>query len=784
MLSYKLNNDLIGLKIHNDKYDLPTRNLIICISNGYMTKNIFSLYSTYIPYIIHQLSKTIDYKEMYIIRNYPTISSICINKSNIYKKFNSLRRCNMLCNVDDIITMCCNKIHEIRNDGNKYPIDVMVITEQICDINNLMEISSSIFYIYDTINYNLSIQMINGKASEYYCIKKHDEFVNEILQIVNMIRKNIGIKDIRIQLCIDAEYCINDKSKIIEKYNDIIIDTSLNEIYLIVNKGTIRSSMINDESIELSINDINDINDINEMTNFYHILLNIPIDFLLNRRDLLDYILNLKSILARYYHENNGTELGYIILLLIKEYRYFFKNYVNSFSQINKMDNTGDFLKLINRFVNMIGFNINNSRLSQKTGQTILNNIKEIRKINSGYFINDKDKLDKLDNSRDFFTSMITMTDWYDELLIENTMGLLIHLEHEKKNPYINPKIRNITTTFLSVKDYIEFILSSFENQRGKNFNNIDIIKGDAIGSGNAIIPLYICDKHWKLARYHLEYVLGIILNTNPFAFTCNHLNFLFFTLSEMTKEIFKIELSDKWLKTYCSLYRTCIEIAYERKYHKGIKKIIKNYVDNREWILNTTEYDNCTLLGQILSTGCFTNINILSRYCDRIYENIQWRYINRHHVQTIIIDDNEIFNSKIVEITKFIDDKINPLLENIIFNYKMILILRNIFTSIGGFKKFINILDNNYGLPNNDIVILFKNNIVKNTNTINSKYLYTTINMDDNYTFRMMEYILRSSIYTTIKQRRESFINDPELWHNIENNINDVVNKYKLKIK
>lgn len=814
---HKFSDHFIGAKLCMDNnVTLSKRNLIVCIDNGNMNSNTFSMYISYIPYIIYDLLTYINYEEMYLIRNYPCLTNIYIDPNNIYRIFNSLKRYNSnIYDAHQMITKCCEGIDIIRQEGNSNPFDIFVITQNkiynklwIDALHELVPVASNIIYLFNIKNHE-HLDIYDNLKIDYFNLNGINYLPHHILfDIENAILKGIDINNHIKAITFDfkGNYCltVNNQYQVTKKNENGNCSIKINILpkrteYIVINSS---DHKLTTESLTYCTNDdqqkkkvfsdgANDYDKIIFYKIFLTYALNLNMDELIDKyKNLLTFALNLKPIISDLYSKNIGNEIGYLSVLLNKEYRTLFIDYICYLKDQGSSDQTEyGFMNLIDNFSKIAKFNTSNVRIAERVGNIILENISNRgNEDNTFTILLNESNSERLNISREFFSSMLTLTDWYEEIKSGNSTGILISIESNDLTKIgangAKPNINNITMTFLPVRDYIEAALESFKKYEENDINNINIVTGDVIGTGNAIIPLYICSEHWEIARQQLKYILGIILVNSPFSFIDSHLNFLFYMLAEMTRQTFKINTSDKWFQTYFAVYRTCAQVAYEKGYHKGIKKLIKNYIDEKDRILNTRPFDNDVLFGQILSTGCLIGTLPLSKFCDRIFENIYWRNIiksynsNYFKNQLYNLSDDDIKN-ELKDIIQYEDNKIIHGIETITYNYKMILLMHQLFTKIGGFTKFLKILDDNYGLATDNITSI-KDYIQINLEDIDSKYLYDTIGMDDKYEVMMVEYTLRSLIYQKAKQRRDSIKKNPHIWNVTSNNVVEVLNKYK----
>ena len=261
------------------------------------------------------------------------------------------------------------------------------------------------------------------------------------------------------------------------------------------------------------------------------------------------------------------------------------------------------------------------------------------------------------------------------------------------------------------------------------NLNNEEIFKGNGLGSGNAVIPLYINDIHWKQAKKHLPFVLGTILAHNPIAFNENHLNFVFSLLTEMTAKSFTCNslLSVQWIKSYMSLLRTCSEIAYEKKYNKGIKKIVAEYIDKPEK-LKKRPFGIDVMMGQFMCTGSNLDNDKFIKFVKCMYEDNVRKIIGKKYTYDYIDylisikNDKNYLQKEIDTFTSFLDNEMKYSNEHILSFVHMNRIMEELKKDLGGFKSLLKLLDDNYGsLP--DTIAESTLNKIQNQKITNSSY-------------------------------------------------------------
>ena len=176
---------------------------------------------------------------------------------------------------------------------------------------------------------------------------------------------------------------------------------------------------------------------------------------------------------------------------------------------------------------------------------------------------------------------MITCSNWIEELEDNSSMGLLLKVSNNHSSMLgwtADVDIVNITNSFIPISTYYDVLDNFIKNKNNKstNINYRDIIHGTAIGNGNCIIPLYINKDHWKLAKNDMDLVLGIIMAHNPFMYNKYHVKFVFRLMTHFNYELISSNLNLKLISCFWATFRTVAEISFDKKYNRGIKKLLK----------------------------------------------------------------------------------------------------------------------------------------------------------------------------------------------------------------
>jgi hypothetical protein len=449
--------------------------------------------------------------------------------------------------------------------------------------------------------------------------------------------------------------------------------------------------------------------------------------------------------------------------------------------------------KLIVSYIEKSKLVMTNSRHQKITDERIIKNTKLLEELTyiyqlikndrfTNYFkLHDNSINDNFLKSCEFFNSIISLSNWYEEVKICGAMGILIKVSSSpltKLGVTINANIENITTTFFPIIDFVSHT-TEFFNKHGDfgNLNNKTIIKGNAIGDSNTIIPLFITKEHWSFAEKYLKIILGLTLSHHPLGYHKNHITFMFSLLVNMTNNSFtsQTKISERWLQCYFALFRTCAEIAFIEKYNYGIRTLVSNFINNpnKRIIFNRNYLDN--IIGQILCTGYIINEDEQNNFIKCISEELIRNTINQlneidqpndiNSIDNILITINNIYKE---------NNNFNTLMSY----FNMNNILKVIYNSFGSYSKFIKLLDKNYGLlsdlsANN---VLEKIKLVQNRKPSSFKEMYEfmDINYDQN---ELRLWIIQGYKHKKNKDRKKSIVKGMYI-----NSFNTLINEEHIK--
>lgn len=193
-------------------------------------------------------------------------------------------------------------------------------------------------------------------------------------------------------------------------------------------------------------------------------------------------------------------------------------------------------------------YNINNQKQLLKQQKQILTNfIDFLIKINN-YVISPPFKYIKTVDynlSCEQYISIISNTNWHDELNSHSIIGLLLNIQSPKLAKLgVTMKdivIHDISSNFISFEQLCLSHEIYFKNNNIYDTGRIKLknaIFGTGVGNGNAIIPLYINKHHWNYVKLLINNILGFAINQNPFLYNCKSLDIYPISLVYFTNKL------------------------------------------------------------------------------------------------------------------------------------------------------------------------------------------------------------------------------------------------------
>lgn len=796
----------IGINILNKSLKKNDESLIIVIDNRTLY-NEYSLICQNLPRLIEKKKDLINYLHIKIIYSYPKFGCININQDNIYYNISKLIKISTKNMGNDHFDDFFNYIMECLNHSKEVykniPVNCIIISNAYNNfikensIGKLRLINKETKLVYYDFNILNNIMMFDVDNLNYNNnLKNNDDanFINFIKNYLNNIQGENMILKLK-----NANFFGKDELPLEKTNNNFILieknNTGPIDILLEYDSNKIIVCNIENNLIECK-------NEVRYIEN--------SLDFIKenNVHNAVDYINIYKIIIKRRYEQaqkEGNIEISRSLIWINKYLRELANTYLDNLIEINEDNNI---VKLATKSENKIKL----MKLKEKFRERMIKNKNMLNSSKHIYYIDEninkfieehENKITKseFEKSCETFYSVISVSNWFDELKNGSSMGFMIKLSSDDISKLAIPgsrvKIEEITLTFLSIKDYIDSIIYHFDKNKNDygNLNNKEIFKGNGLGCSNAVIPLYINNYHWQQAKKHMPYVFGIILAHNPLGYNENHLNFMFYLLADMTRRTFIENSSIMWLKLYFALLRTCSEIAFEKKYNKGIKSLINNYIEEPYKRLILRPFDNDVIIGQILCTGTKLESDKFNKFIEYIFEDCIRRKVsslyNVNYIQYLITIKKEKKNELEEELNtliNYVDQNIKYITELLLSFTKMYKIIRELTSEIGGFIKFLNILEENYGsLPDVTCQNIFEKYIKVNkiSDNISYKDLYKEINVQDEYMkSKILLCILQSIEYGKNKERKYAIDNNLLLKFDTNLTIDEILNIYEEKFE
>lgn len=477
-------------------------------------------------YIFEQKLNLLNYQVIY------TSNFLKMNYNFMQIPYNSTYDLNQL---NDYIKVICKDTHLYT---------VFLITDQ-SSYHYRDESIFNVNVIHCKLNINLFDIYINNIL--YHETDALYLYINNIAQ-----EKIINIKDSNFTSLINYKYKINTHNQIILLVDDCKINFNnyiIIEVYGFTHYFT---------KIKLNYSNMHNYKDQlvaiqNRLLDLYN---NIK-DFTIIQKKFLHSINYYKK-----YHSNNVIYYD-IIQSATLSYNNLQSLYLKIQVAITKDSNIAD--KLFEKSLIMTPNNIKNKSYNiynkQRIRASIINNIIptiEISDLNNVNF----------NKSLSFYTSLLSLSNWKDEMENNSCLGLLINVNSTFSD------IMGYSSNYINVKNIATTLISPEQIYDGQNFywnkhnlldngkNELDnIIIGSGIGRGNAIIPLYINKYHWQTAEYKLEENLSIALTQNPYSFKPIMLDLYSHVLISFINIIIKENQSDINIKYLIAIIVTMIKL-------------------------------------------------------------------------------------------------------------------------------------------------------------------------------------------------------------------------------
>lgn len=737
--------------------DKKNINHIVILDNIHIKKEMTTILHHY-PFMLSKYDKVVNLN-IHLITTYPKIKVISLNKNKIFTEFRKVIN---------------NKTHSVEiNDMYSQVFSECIKLFSENSLNEIVMFTNMMYYLG-----------------------------NEAKEILTKMSNNASIN-----IICNYDFINLDKINIYQNGNEPI-----NQFY----ENIIKNGIFLQESFPVkSDNDISNlIENVNNEIDNNNIIdaISFFIDCINKDNSLLNNTLYqfVKNKLLEFVNCTHDDEIKNKSILLYQEFKKHSVSIVNN--EINKLNTDNDNIKMIIEYgkKSIQSNNIFNTKIIKNMNAINKNNnnfdvagISEFIKLheNGENGENENNEDNKFDDACEFFNSSVTLSNWFEELQNNSCIGLLLKLTSTDlaKMGIIcnNINIQNITTSYLSIADYINTTMDYFDKNKNVKFGDLNkknIITGMAIGEANAVIPIYINKYHWKMAKNYIEPLLGIIMSHNPFNYTNEHKSIFYTVFVEMTYRLFrynKEHLNNKYIKTYFAYLRTCAELCFENKYNHGIKKLISSYTTDPLIRISKNNYPYDKICSQTLVTGCILPDDVIKTLIlyqleELIRINIKLLDYDDDYIDYLLKLEGDALDSDIDSTIQHLNTKMPYDIEFLMTYYKMNKIISEIIKSYGSYGKFIRTLDDSYSLISDDVSEKIFNMINYNLNPekIQIKELYELLGVNYNK-YNIIFYILQGIKHKKNKDRIDAINNkeyiDPQ---KVTIDLSILLDKFKTKIE
>ena len=262
------------------------------------------------------------------------------------------------------------------------------------------------------------------------------------------------------------------------------------------------------------------------------------------------------------------------------------------------------------------------------------------------------------EKDRTFYTSALTLRTWIDALRTGNTIGLNMNIDiTENKKHMYNVCLLSIPKLYGTTSEFFDGI-----KQRGiVDIKTNDHCLDSVFGNSNVVLPLFINNQNWKIAKHYVDPICNMIVNnshlvTDPRTWRIYYIILIDFLscirvsmMSEIGTRETKSSLVDNsvivkyrdYIKKFFTLWFTAYNLTRDRKVMN-----IAGYIDDA--IENNREMCAGMIGGQAL-TLFSASIAIKDKFIDHVIRNIVQRNMKRINnskitVGTILDNYNQMF--------------------------------------------------------------------------------------------------------------------------------------------
>jgi len=310
--------------------------------------------------------------------------------------------------------------------------------------------------------------------------------------------------------------------------------------------------------------------------------------------------------------------------------------------------------------------------------------------------------------SIDFFTSFLTLSSWTDECINRNAIGLPMNIyvpDYSRTGNMDNIAVVDLSLAFIPIIEYINGITKKLENNNTCDINSTHFIVDAIIGKPNICLPLYIHRLHWEISKIYLPSLLGLLFTNNPMIYDHKMQNIYYFILAELFYGMFILHSrwSNQWINTSIAFLRTCAQISFEHRYHKGFTKHFDKLMINN---FGGTTFN--ILCGMILSVNYEPSNDAYLKMCDCFIGKIIREKLSSDYNMEFIQWYIDAYTSKSIELMKEIesfkkfllmDAKLILFCDTLKMLYSGVTMIKSLKLKFGGFNKILKVIDDNFGI-------------------------------------------------------------------------------------
>jgi len=373
---------------------------------------------------------------------------------------------------------------------------------------------------------------------------------------------------------------------------------------------------------------------------------------------------------------------------------------------------------LISKFINV---NQNDTKnVASILDVKIIENIKNIVVSN--------DNLIPDEESMDIYSSLLTLSNWYDEIMNKSCICLGSNVSLNKNSWKRLHRINYVTgcnTHFISFDELIdEYCKNIDEDEADKEIIFRDMFQSQC----NVAFPLYINKQHWNVAKMYYPIIFGMLFCKIPFAYSKKMWNIMFHVLIEHIDHMYEKEnIHNKYITILLQILRTCNKIAFEVKYDRGIHTFIEN-------IHNISKYDYLSILGQIISLGLSVNDSVLRKIFIDIIHQILCN--NKKDYENYLNDMSE----EVILINDHLNRSLHPVMIKLNRVHRFYKMLMSAKITNNGMKALIDVMDNHNGILPDYILENFALGAKMQNSDINEFKEFTQITDNDNIRYFLSE--------------------------------------------